>query len=86
MQRDLIGVSSVRGPVAQSVEHRTENPSVGSSILPWPTMKIKGLRVLKVDSWPLFFCYCAKFVLTPFLLILSITCIPDLRLSTLWWL
>jgi len=49
-------------------------------------MKIKGLRVLKVDSWPLFFCYCAKFVLTPFLLILSITCIPDLRLSTLWWL
>jgi len=43
MRRDLIGVLSIRGPVAQSVEHRTENPSVGSSILPWPTMKIKGL-------------------------------------------
>jgi hypothetical protein len=32
------------GPVAQSVEQRTENPCVDSSILSWPTIEIKGLR------------------------------------------
>ena len=31
---------SSRGPVAQSVEQRTENPCVGSSILPWATTEI----------------------------------------------
>ena len=33
------------GPVAQSVEQRTENPCVDSSILSWPTMIIKGLAI-----------------------------------------
>lgn len=33
-----VKITDVDGPVAQSVEHRTENPSVDSSILSWPTI------------------------------------------------
>ncbi len=36
--------SNPRGQIAQSVEQRTENPRVGSSILPLATMRIKHLR------------------------------------------
>ena len=35
----------VKGLVAQSVEQRTENPCVDSSILSWPTNKNKGLQL-----------------------------------------
>ena len=39
--------------VAQSVEQRTENPRVGSSILSLGTRKIKGPRF---SAWPFFIC------------------------------
>ena len=44
--------AGIDGPVAQSVEHRTENPSVGSSILPWPTIFQGAAICLR----PLFLC------------------------------
>jgi hypothetical protein len=43
------------GPVAQSVEHRTENPSVDSSILSWPTIKDKGLQAVTTVCGPFVF-------------------------------
>ena len=47
------------GPVAQSVEQRTENPCVDSSILSWPTMKIKGLRRNTVPPFSLYLFFTA---------------------------
>ena len=49
---NLVYILGFLGPVAQSVEQRTENPCVGSSILPWAT-KVSRPTVL---GWA--FCFC----------------------------
>ena len=45
--------------VAQSVEQRTENPRVPSSILGLGTMNIKGLGLIKVGFNLCFYVNCA---------------------------
>ncbi len=44
--RSLITI--VDGQIAQSVEQRTENPRVGSSILPLATIRINELREIRL--------------------------------------